>query len=491
MNSGPWDPGGDASGPRGDATQGRTVSAILTTLLWAMVPVALVTLLVGYVAYQRSENQPTVYSASARVVLSSSSNFAPVEVSNAYSPDRYVSNQAEIMTTVAVLDLAEAALADGVPTEELQRAISAAPAGANEVVVVTATASDPALAARRADAVANAYAQFTAQQVTTLAQQAAQASVEDPIAVRTINARAAAFGDGVQVIQPAAAPSEPSAPTPARDAYLAATAAFLVSTGLVLALRGVRRRPSPAALAAATGGPLLGTLPVRWFGRLPVPYQPQPADYGVAMQALRYRMPDTGDPSLLVTGVGRDRSSTSALLGLAGADAAQGRTVVVVDATADGHLLRQAGVTSPEVSLTAAVAGGDELDAALRPVPALSGPRGGSVRIGRVERSSGAYGQVLRKSLTALLGTADLVLIDAGSAVRDADAYALLGEVGAVIAVIRSTDRSSAPHELGRRLDLAGRPCDGVLVTRRTWLPSLGPRGQRSGPAPRAWAATP
>jgi capsular polysaccharide biosynthesis protein/Mrp family chromosome partitioning ATPase len=465
-NGSPHPPGQEGRRSRG--------SVLLGTLLRAGLPIVLVTLLAAYAAYTYTARQPTVYEASAEVVLSASNRFSPLPNSPTGAEDRYVQNQANIMTTLPVLDRAAALLADGIPGGELRGQVRAESAGANEVIVITAQSGEPAQAAARADAVANAYAQFTAAEVQVLAEQAAQAAVADPVQVRDIRARAAIFGDGVAVIQPATAPSEPVLPTPGRNAYLVAAAVFLLTTGLALTWRGSRRPVRPDDLAAEAGGPLLGEVPVRWFGSAAVPQQPGHDRYALALQALRYRLRDAEDGSVLLTSVGRDRSSTSALLGLAAAEAAQGRRVVLLDATDDGRLLRRAGATPPAVSLTTLVAGGDNLGAALEPVPALSGQHGGSVRIARIERSPVTSVGALRPSLTTLLASADLVLVDAGPAVHDATAYALLGEVGAVVAVVRTRYRGGELNELRRRLALAGRECDGVLVTHRTWLPSLG-----------------
>jgi hypothetical protein len=99
---------------------------------------------------------------------------------------------------------------------------------------------------------------------------------------------------------------------------------------------------------------------------------------------------------------------------------------------------------------------------------------GGGIRVTRIDRSAASTSDALRTSLAAVLGSADLVLVDAGAAVEDAAAFAFLSEVGAVVTVVRSKDRSGAPGELRHRLELAGRDADGVLVTHRSWLPAMG-----------------
>jgi capsular polysaccharide biosynthesis protein len=461
--------GMDGAARTGGTDEGLRGTGLALAVLRAGVPILLATLAAGYVAHHYSEGQPTVYESSSRVVLSSSGNFAPVDNSFGGN-DRYVQNQAQIMTTLPVLDRAAAVVADGIPGSDLRGLITAEPQGASDVITVTAQASDPALAARRADAVATGYSQFTSAEVATLADQAAAASAADPVAVQNIRARAATFGDGVAVIQPAVAPSAPTSPTPKRDALLAAAAVFLLSSGAA-AFWLSRRRPSgPDSLAADLGGPLLGEVPARWYGSVAVPNQPGGSEYGMALQALHYRLRRTGDLSVLLTTIGHDTSASSAALGLASAEAAQGRDVVLVDATTNGRLFRRAGVSAPAVSLTAAMAGGDGLDAALVNVPALTGPDGGSVRLARMD---GMSVDILRRSLATLQTSGHLILVDGGAAVHDPAAFALLGEVGAVVAVVRNKRHRKELRELRRRLIQAGRECDGVLITHRMLAPAL------------------
>jgi capsular polysaccharide biosynthesis protein len=494
MTGQPYDTTPDrARVPEPSGPQERT-PGFLPALAKAAVPVLLVTAIAGYAAQEYSERQPEVYESTSRVVLSASTNFSPVDGAFSGSDaNRYVQNQADIMTTVAVLDLAAGALADGSTGADLRDEISAAPSGASEVITITAQADDGALAARRADAVANAYATYTADQVRVLAEQAAQVVASDPAQVLSVRARAATFGDGVSVIQPAVAPTDPTSPTPRRNAYLAAAAAFLLSVGLVIALRGTRRSGGRDTLVTDAGAPVLGTVPVRWLGGSAAPRQPGRARYALALQALRYRINGGGRRSVLLTPLGRDTSAASAVLGLAAADAAQGRRVVLVDASADGSLLQRAGVPAPTVALNSGTAlSGAGLDAALRPVPSLAGPNGGAVLVARIDPDAPTAADTVRAALAELEATADLVLVDAGAAVRSASAFALAGEVGAVVAVVRGRRGRRDERELAelrQKLALAGRACDGVLVAERTWLPTPGGSdapGATASPSPAA-----
>ncbi|SFP14285.1 Capsular polysaccharide biosynthesis protein [Geodermatophilus dictyosporus] len=469
-----------STGDFADDDRQRSGSGLLPFLLRAAVPVALITLIVGYVAYTRSAERTPVYSATAQVVLSSATNFSPVDGGGGGNPDRYVENQAEIMTTVDVLNRAALVLNDGIPGTELRGKISADPLGPSDVINVTAEAEDPGLAARRADAVGTAYALFTTEQVNLLADQAAAASASDPTAVLEIRARAATFGDGVQVIQPATVPTEASSPTPERDAYLAAAAAFLLSAGLAVSWRSRRRPTGPDQLAADAGGPLLGEVPVRALPSA-TPTQPGRAVYTMALQAIRYRLREGSSPTILLTDVGRGSSATSAALGLASAAAAQGRSVLLLDANPDGRLLHRTGVPAATVPIESLGQGGD-LERALPRVPSLGSPSGGLVRVGYVNGAVVAADDVLQRFLAPVLDSVDVVVIDAGSLQGNPAAFGLLGQVGAVVAVVRGTRGGKDLRDFRRQLALTGRECAGVLVTRRAWLPSS--EREVSGPDP-------
>jgi hypothetical protein len=109
-------------------------------------------------------------------------------------------------------------------------------------------------------------------------------------------------------------------------------------------------------------------------------------------------------------------------------------------------------------------------------------PGGGSVHVAHVRGEAVIADDVLESSLAALLGSFDIVLVDGGRLERSAAAFALVGPVGAVAAVVPGKRGGKQLQELRQRLALAGRECAGVIATRRDWVP----RSERSVPPPTA-----
>ena len=113
--------------------------------------------------------------------------------------------------------------------------------------VINATSGEPAQAVARANAVASAYEGYLAGQVRGVLDASVTATT-DPQTIQTIRAKAAAFGDGVAVVETAAAGSADSSLTPMRSALLIAAVAALVAIGLAL----LWRSPPPDGSAVVT-----------------------------------------------------------------------------------------------------------------------------------------------------------------------------------------------------------------------------------------------
>jgi Mrp family chromosome partitioning ATPase len=80
------------------------------------------------------------------------------------------------------------------------------------------------------------------------------------------------------------------------------------------------------------------------------------------------------------------------------------------------------------------------------------------------------HGDVVRHNLRLLTEAYDLVLITAGPVVSDPVAFALLEEVTGVVLVVDAAGSAKSAGELpdfARRLELAGRACDGVVAVAR------------------------
>lgn len=182
-------------------------------------------LFAAVLGYGLSMLLPVRYTAESRVFLSSSTPFDPLGQRSSGNQQRYVVQQAELMSSQAVLD--KVVLPLSAPRDNLSDAISITPSDDSDLVIVTATADEPELAAALADGVAVAFQSFTSELVTEEAQRAV-AAVSDPEQAEQILAAAAVYGDGVSVVDRAEVPSSPSEPSPLRNAILLAVFAGLV-----------------------------------------------------------------------------------------------------------------------------------------------------------------------------------------------------------------------------------------------------------------------
>lgn len=197
----------------------------------------------GLVALAFSALQPDRYTAEARLFMSSSAAFDGVgDASFVADPDRYLSNQASVVTSEPVLAAAAKAGAAN-STDELREEIAVSAALGRDEIRVTATGSTAAQAAQRAELVAQAYRDFAAQAVKSQTEKlvALSTTSDDKAAVLK---RAAVFGDGVALLEQATPPTSPSSPQPVRDALLGGIVGLALGLGAALVLD---RRPGRAA----------------------------------------------------------------------------------------------------------------------------------------------------------------------------------------------------------------------------------------------------
>lgn len=210
-----------------DQTQGAELDIIGT--LWAYKFGLISCLLFGAaVGYGLSQLQPVRYTAESRVFLSSSSAFDPLDQrSTAGNQERYVVQQAELMTSRPVLDRVRLPAGASTRREALRDLIDVTPSGDSDLVVINATAADPRVAAALADGVALAFQEFTAAQVADAADRAV-AAVTGAEQVAQIRAAAAVYDDGVSIVDRAEVPDSPSQPAPLRNTIVLAVLAGLV-----------------------------------------------------------------------------------------------------------------------------------------------------------------------------------------------------------------------------------------------------------------------
>jgi capsular polysaccharide biosynthesis protein len=236
----------------------------------AVVIVALV-IAVTAIAYQTASNVAPRYRATARLIQDPTATAATADP---VAADRELATARSLATSATVLDAAGRGLPD-VPPDALARTVGARIVTPDDVLKITATAGEPATAARIANTVAaaliaerarvkRATAVRTRQALTRTLRRERRAhaakSVLEALRVRLSAAVAdeATTGDDLRLVDAAAVPAAPYAPKPGRNAALAALSALLI--GLLVALARDRLHPrteDPEGLSRALGLPLL------------------------------------------------------------------------------------------------------------------------------------------------------------------------------------------------------------------------------------------
>jgi len=225
---------------------------------WIVVGVVLF----GAAAGAYSVVQPKQYTASAQLLVLPSSGVAlPGSSAQAAISPTDVLTELQLLTTAPVKDKVQRELGS-VPN------VTASEVGQTNVIAVAATAKSPTLAAKIANAYANAfvaYQQTTSSATLTAAEQQLQTEIAAVAAqlatlqsapsssanasqiaalatqqatlneeLATLQVNGAASTGGVQVVTPAKAPTSPSSPKPVRDGIIAAIIGLLVGVGIAL-----------------------------------------------------------------------------------------------------------------------------------------------------------------------------------------------------------------------------------------------------------------
>jgi capsular polysaccharide biosynthesis protein len=447
--------GGENSPPR---------SLALVSLWRAKWAILAVIALVFVVGYQYSKDQSATYEAKSRIVLSAAQPFDPLGTYSFSDPTRYVADQVAIIDTQAVLAPAAQQLSVATPPDvidpvELARAIEAEPAAVNSVITVTATAPSPEQAVARVNTVAAAYEAYLANQISVTTEGAVAATAANPDVVQDIRGKAAAFGDGVAVVENAAPGSTTSSLNPLRNALLITAVAALLAIGLALLWR--TPPPDGSAVLKAAGARLLGRVPGWRLGGL------QEKDYAHTWVALDYARRGLPGPVLL-TGAGRRSGTAAVAQGVASSAAASGHRVLLVDADPERRELLGRLGARPTRSLEDVDRPGVTEEEVLVPVgPQTAG--GGQVFLAKVgvDGSAAVDAAAAGDALGRLARSHGTVLLQSAPVTASPVAFALVDHVSAVVAVARGADRPRALTALRDRLDVARRPLVGVILTGR------------------------
>lgn len=419
------------------------------------VPIVAAVLLGALIGGFASQLQPVRFTAESRIVLSKVLPFDPLGTfANADAP-RYIANQVAIMTSESILESAATELGD-TSAETLRETVEATGGSDDDVITVTANAPAAGAAKRRADAVTNAYVEFRQQQVT---QQTASAleQTTDAQLQGTIRTQAATYGSGVSLTQPAVLPTSPSAPLPARNAFVLALAYGLLALGYAL-LQGSRPTHAEriASAAAAADVPVLGSVP----GELLTVTGPLAGSGTESFRMLLVTLHHLNRDGMrvLVTSESEGGGTTTAV-NLALVAARQGVRVLLVDGYGmNGHVARQSRALEPSPEATPSpddlrswTVGGTSVDVL------IAGQAAGALTSARPLSATLAHAQ----------RNVDLVILDAPPPASSADGFAMVGEADTIMFVVDDRTRPAALITANDRLAYAGARITGLVVAVR------------------------
>jgi Mrp family chromosome partitioning ATPase len=427
---------------------------------WIVGLVVLVTLAAG-IAYTRVRT-PEYHTSAQILVTPAADDPATIGLpilTDSVDPTRTLQTASTILTSPRAALLAARALGGGMTVSELRAALAVTPQGNQNVVGITATSSDPQLAARMANAYATAAlrtrketlgSQVSTKLASVTARQKAL-SPTDTATAATLAGQAStlqSIADGqdpnFSLLQSAAVPAAASGKSTALIVVLALLVGLALGTGFALLLEQLDRRIRDEDELSD-----LSTLPV--LARLPQDRRASdhslPAVSSVeALRALQIQLEARARGSaghvVVVTSASEGDGKTTSAIALAQALASSGRRVVLLDFDLRKcEIGARLGVRSDLLRML-------RTDGRLADVlvPA-SGTRNLRVMSPPAVGDGGALFDSYTRQLPALIdqarSIADFVIVDTAPLGRVADALRLLAHADDVLLVARpgTTDR--------------------------------------------------
>ena len=413
-------------------------------------------------------------------------------------PERELNTQVELIKLGPAVPAARAALDLDRSTQELLEQIETETSPSTTIVALRVRDTDPVMAVRIANAVADAYVRDrleTARRRYTEASELARRrlaaldaadrrSAQGRQLARQVQEleRAAALQLGnAEVVRRATVPTDPTRPRPRVNAVLGLVLGLLLGVGVALALELFDRRfKDEEGVERFFGMPIAGALPALARRRGAPSTQPgEREQYGLLAANLGLSNVTGPDRTvLMVTSAAPGEGKTSVTLGLARSCARLGLRVIAIEAD-----LRRPGFTRHVgVTVEHGVAGildgtanlVDEvvmLDAdTLKPSydGASEGGRFGIVPAGSLPANpqQALSRPGMRQLVDAARSLADVVLIDTSPIGTVNDAVALTSLVDGVVFIVRlDTTTKDAAHRAMRVLTNVGAPPYDIVVT--------------------------
>jgi capsular polysaccharide biosynthesis protein len=235
--------------------------------------------LVGGIAYLYAASKPNQYTTSASLYFHDPSiDVTGTASSSVVDPSRIAANNQQLLS-LGIISRKAAARLKGYSAAEIASAISIHAAEGSDIVAVEATSEVPGRAAQIANAYASSFVTFrkdsAQKQVQEAADQAKQAyallTPEEKAGTRgrelsdridSLETNSSLQTGGVELVQNATTPTEPSAPRPLRTGLLGAAVGLLGAFALaIFRERRDRAVRVPGDLEVAFGLPLLAEIP--------------------------------------------------------------------------------------------------------------------------------------------------------------------------------------------------------------------------------------
>lgn len=478
-----------------------------------------VAVLASLLTYYASASRAPEYEAGARLFLTDPRNAGVFGDENRVfaEAERYVPQQAERVTSQAVLTRASELLDGRLTVQQLRTAVVASAETEFDVIAVTASDGSAEGAGEIADAAAAAYRQVAEEATLADAETAIdelqqvraglEARIEeleaqlpppsvlsnrDPVLdnrldavteqlldlearAQSIQVDASVFGDGVDQVEGANLPESPVSPTPARDAVLAAVLAGALAAAFAY-WRSARAQRTESGNDAARilRAPLLAevqeyrTTKSSWLaGREPA----DPAaveSYQFVLQSLEYALEQVGGSSVLITSASPGDGKTATALQLSMAAARAGRDTLLVDADLRAHGLSRLLRTDDSVGLTDLAAMDQPLDGSVQSIPVSDTLRLPVVAAGRpvTDPSEFFRSAGFRQALKGLQQHSDLLLIDSPPVLAVAETSIVAGQIDGILLVVNRGTPLALLEQVRDRLAFTTSPLLGFVYNR-------------------------
>lgn len=489
---------------------------------WALV---LATMLGALSAHLASALQAPVYQAEALLLLEDPQEAGVFSESARVTldPQRYVRNQATFINSAPVLARAAELLDGRQELDELERRVEARAGIDVDLVTIVAQESGPQSAARLANAVADAYQQLVAEEVTQNAKaavaelsdsraelQATIASAERRLDANPDDAAAAAerdaavsqlttiegradqisvdaslYGSGVKLFEEAEAPEAPARPQPLRNALVAGVLALLGAGTFAWWRTGqAQSADDPQDPAAVLHAPLLGEIPqfeeAGVKGPTPTiqaPHSGVAEAYQFVIAALDFVFEGESAKMVMFTSCKPGDGKTITALNMAVAASRAGRPVVLVDGDKRRRGLTQVAGHEGAAGLVELADNALPVSSCINALPVDADRAVAFVPAGREVDDPAAFFRTarFREALGRLRDFGELMIVDTPPLLAVADTSAIAGQAdGIVVVVDRGTPRRML-EDLRHRLDFVGAPVLGYVFNRAE------PRSRRDG----------